>query len=61
MGLITLEKGLQEGGTISPYLFIICAKGLSLIIRDRGDINEVKIYRGAPIISHYLPMTIFIF
>jgi hypothetical protein len=40
---------------MSPYLFIICAEGLSSLIRHvevKGDIHRVKICKNALIISH---------
>ena len=38
-----------------PYLFIVCAEGLSAMIRDseaRGALNGCSVYRNAPSISH---------
>jgi hypothetical protein len=49
--------GLRQGDLLSPYLFIMCAEGLTALIRQdeaRGDIHAVKICRNAPIISHLL-------
>jgi hypothetical protein len=42
---------------LSPYLFIICAEGLSALIRQakvKGDLHGIKICRNAPIITHLL-------
>jgi hypothetical protein len=50
-------RGLRQGDPLSPYLFIICAEGLTTLIKHaeaRGDIHRVKICRNAPIISHLL-------
>jgi hypothetical protein len=54
---ITPSRGLRQGDPLSPYLFIICAEGLSSLMKQaeaRGDIHGVKICRNAPIVSHLL-------
>lgn len=50
-------RGIRQGDPLSPYLFIICAKGLSSLIRNyeqRQWINGIKICRRAPVVSHML-------
>lgn len=57
VGPIDPSRGLRQGGPLSPYLFLICAEGLSTLIQNeqgKGTIHGVKICRGAPIITHLL-------
>lgn len=51
------KGGVRQGDPISPYLYILCAEGLSSIIRryeDVGLLHGCSIARGAPPISHLL-------
>ena len=46
---------MRQGDSISLYLFIMCAKGLSAILRDyesKGFIHGCKVARSAPTVSH---------
>ena len=48
-------RGLRQGDPLSPFLFIICAEGLSSTLRnmqERGLIHGCSIARSAPPISH---------
>ena len=54
-GSIVPGKGLCQGCPLSPYLFIVCAEGLSAMIRDseaRGALLGCSVCRNAPPISH---------
>lgn len=64
-GSIPMERGIQQGDPISPFLFVIF---LELIFRmlaklkNDGDIQGIKIGRTAPPISHlFFTNDIFIF
>lgn len=57
LGYVMPPKGLRQGDPISPYVYIMCAEGLSAIIRrneEVGLIHGCRIARGAPTISHLL-------
>ena len=54
-GTITPTKGLRQGDPLSPYLFLICAEGLSALIHEAAQnqlLNGISICRGCPIITH---------
>ena len=54
-GCIIPSRGLRQRDPLSPYLFLLCAKGLSGLLRqqvERGSIKGVAICRGATRISH---------
>lgn len=56
-GEVKPQRGIRQGDPISPYLYILCAEGLSAIIRrneEVGLLHGCKIARGAPTVSHLL-------
>ena len=56
-GKIIPTTGLRQGDPISPYLFLLCAEGLTTMLRKEeceGMISGVSVCRGAPRISHLL-------
>ena len=49
------QRGLRQGDPLSPYLFILCAEGLSGLIKkaeEKDNIRGIRICRGAPAVSH---------
>ena len=56
-GRIAPTRGLRNGDPISPYLFLLCAEGLSAMLRrDKAENNfrGISVCRGAPRVSHLL-------
>ncbi|XP_019167556.1 PREDICTED: uncharacterized protein LOC109163258 [Ipomoea nil] len=54
-GSVTPTHGLRQGDPLSPYLFIICAEGLSMLLQRAqmdGAIHGCRVARGAPPVSH---------
>ena len=56
-GRIFLTRGLRQGDIISPYLFLLCAEGLSAMLRrvESGGIPRgISACRQDPLVSHLL-------
>ncbi|XP_019182140.1 PREDICTED: uncharacterized protein LOC109177284 [Ipomoea nil] len=55
VGTVDPTRGIRQGDPLSPYLFIICAEALSLLLQKAeasGAIHGVRVARGAPTVSH---------
>lgn len=56
-GDVRPQRGIRQGDPISPYIYILCAEGLSSILRRHEEaclIHGCIVARGAPPISHLL-------
>ncbi|KAL5566792.1 hypothetical protein UlMin_029956 [Ulmus minor] len=54
-GAVIPHRGLRQGDPLSPYLFVICAHGLSEMLacfEERKLFTGIKITPGCPSISH---------
>ena len=54
-GNIILSRGIHQGDPLSPYLFLLCAEGLSSLIKSSvatGTLEGVAICRNSPKLSH---------
>lgn len=56
-GDVVPHRGIRQGDPISPYLYILCAEGLTALIRKHeecGLLHGCRIANNAPTISHLL-------
>ncbi|KAL0439588.1 UNVERIFIED_CONTAM: putative mitochondrial protein [Sesamum latifolium] len=54
-GKIIPERGLRQGDSLSPYLFLLCTEALSSLItrvETSGQLDGIRICHSAPSISH---------
>ena len=54
-GCIKPTRGIRQSDPLSPYLFLLCAEGFSLMIcqvAKRQMLNGVSICRGCPMVNH---------
>ena len=54
-GEIIRSQGIREGDPLSPFLFLLCAKGLSTMLQREerlGTIKGISICWGASRLSH---------
>ena len=55
IGSVVPQRGLKQAHPLSPYLFILCAEGLSSLLQakvDQGMIHGYSVARNSPQISH---------
>ena len=56
-GFITPSRGIKQGDPLSPYLFLLCAEGLSSLIRkamENRQLRGVLSCNGGVKLSHLL-------
>ena len=54
-GCIIPSRGIRQGDSLSPYLFLLCAEGLLALIKAsvcNGSMEGIAICRGGPKLSH---------
>ena len=54
-GHIVPSRGLRQGDPLSSFLFLLCVKGLSALIKNSvrdGNMEGIALCRGGPKLSH---------
>ena len=55
--IIKPSRGLRQGNPLSPYLFLLCTKGLTALLNHAehtGDLVGLKVCRDAPGVTNLL-------
>lgn len=55
VGKVTPSRGLRQGDSLSPCLFVLCSQGLSSILEYNSDhkgLKGIQIAGGSPMITH---------
>lgn len=55
--IIIPERGLRQGGPLSPYLILLCAEGFSAMLQNaemNGKLKGIKLCNTSPSISHLI-------
>ena len=56
-GMIHPSRGIRQGDPLSPYLFLLCAKGFTALLNkaeSEGRIKRISICRGAPKVTNLM-------
>ena len=56
-GIIHPSRGIRQGDPLSPFLFLLCTKGLNGLIKNaelNGDIHGFSLYKRGPKLTHLL-------
>ena len=56
-GMITPTRGIRQGDPLSPFLFLLCTKGLHVLINDAATLGEITSFsfcRSRPKLTHLL-------
>ena len=55
--VISPQRGLRQGDPLSPYLFLICAEGFSVLLNKaevEGELEGIRVCQNAPSFNHLL-------